>query len=213
MKQLYLVRHGQTILNHFQKMQGWVDSPLTEKGESQATQTGKRLKDIHFDLIGSSDLGRAIATRDLIAAQNNDAPADLQTFKDFREVYFGVFEGEDSVKTWNMIGGPIGSRDQNVLIKKYGFLKVRDFMHDTDPFKEAESGEQLKDRIDSAISTIQELLKDNEKALIVSHGTFIRNVAAMYSDGSSFIEQPDNGSITVLDITDTPELIEYNKTN
>lgn len=29
---VYLVRHGQTWFNHFNKMQGWCDSPLTIMG-------------------------------------------------------------------------------------------------------------------------------------------------------------------------------------
>ena len=42
MKTIYFVRHGQTLLNQFRRMQGWVDSPLTEKGEAQAKGTAVR---------------------------------------------------------------------------------------------------------------------------------------------------------------------------
>ena len=28
---LYLVRHGQTIFNHYERMQGWSNAPLTDK--------------------------------------------------------------------------------------------------------------------------------------------------------------------------------------
>lgn len=40
MKQLklYFVRHGQTIFNKYNRMQGWSDSPLTEKGTQTPTK-------------------------------------------------------------------------------------------------------------------------------------------------------------------------------
>lgn len=36
MKDLYLMRHGETLFNQRRKIQGWCDSPLTEKGIEQA---------------------------------------------------------------------------------------------------------------------------------------------------------------------------------
>ena len=33
---LYLVRHGQTYFNIYNKLQGWSNSPLTEKGKENA---------------------------------------------------------------------------------------------------------------------------------------------------------------------------------
>ena len=41
---VYLVRHGQTWFNHFNKMQGWSDSPLTENGIKDGTNTGVILR-------------------------------------------------------------------------------------------------------------------------------------------------------------------------
>lgn len=32
MKTIYVVRHGQTYMNLYTKMQGWSDTPLTQKG-------------------------------------------------------------------------------------------------------------------------------------------------------------------------------------
>jgi probable phosphoglycerate mutase len=44
----YFVRHGQTMLNHYNKVQGWIDSPLTEKGRADAKRAGQQLKGIHL---------------------------------------------------------------------------------------------------------------------------------------------------------------------
>lgn len=64
MKQLklYFVRHGQTIFNKYNRMQGWSDSPLTEKGYADAHQAGVRLSDTKFDAVYASDTTRAMNT-------------------------------------------------------------------------------------------------------------------------------------------------------
>lgn len=212
MKKIYFVRHGQTLLNRFRRMQGWVDSPLTEKGEAQAAATGKKLENVHFDLAVSSDMMRAIHTLDIILENNHHSENITQEIhKDVREIYFGSFEGVDSTLTWNAIGGPHGSRSQEVLIKQYGLIKMRDFMHDADPFHEAETASHLETRIKAAIKHIQDELEDGQSALVVSHGTFLRNVASMYTDKVPYVEQPNNGSITILDVTNKPTLISYNQ--
>ena len=33
MTRFYLMRHGQTLFNTLNRIQGWCDSPLTEKGQ------------------------------------------------------------------------------------------------------------------------------------------------------------------------------------
>ena len=45
----YLVRHGQTYMNLYNKVQGWIDSPLTSKGIQDAQDAGERLSKISFD--------------------------------------------------------------------------------------------------------------------------------------------------------------------
>lgn len=212
MKTIYFVRHGQTLLNRFRRMQGWVDSPLTEKGEAQAKAAGEKLDNVHFDLAVSSDMMRAIHTLDIILANNHQSQnVTREVHKDVREIYFGSFEGVDSTLTWNIIGAPHGSRSQEVLIKQYGLIKMRDFMHDADPFHEAETAAQLEERIKRSVKHIQDELEDGQNAIVVSHGTFLRNVASMYTNKVPYVEQPTNGSIMALDVTDTPTLISYNK--
>ncbi|GAA3331389.1 hypothetical protein GCM10020331_087800 [Ectobacillus funiculus] len=40
---LYVVRHGETYLNRYNKMQGWADSPLTEEGKSYCNRSRERI--------------------------------------------------------------------------------------------------------------------------------------------------------------------------
>ena len=59
---LYLVRHGQTYFNIYNKLQGWSNSPLTEKGKENAVAAGKRLQNIHFTAAFCSVTTRAMET-------------------------------------------------------------------------------------------------------------------------------------------------------
>lgn len=40
---IYLVRHGQTFFNIYNKLQGWSNSPLTMKGKEDAKVAGEKL--------------------------------------------------------------------------------------------------------------------------------------------------------------------------
>lgn len=46
---IYFARHGKTLLNTFDRVQGWADSPLTEDGRRVARYLGAGLKGIKFD--------------------------------------------------------------------------------------------------------------------------------------------------------------------
>lgn len=45
MTTIYLMRHGQTCFNLSHKIQGGVDSPLTEEGINQAKEMGRYFKE------------------------------------------------------------------------------------------------------------------------------------------------------------------------
>ena len=68
---IYLLRHGQTEFNAQGRLQGHVDSNLTEKGVNQARAMGRALSRLIDDptewRIAVSPLGRAQATAGLVA--------------------------------------------------------------------------------------------------------------------------------------------------
>ena len=57
---VYFVRHGQTYLNRYHRVQGWSDAPLTSQGQTDAKRTGKVLNGVGFDYLFSSDLARTM---------------------------------------------------------------------------------------------------------------------------------------------------------
>lgn len=67
MTTLYLVRHGETVDNVRQIMQGQTQGELTENGILQAREVAEDLKNVPFDVVIASDLKRSIDTARIIA--------------------------------------------------------------------------------------------------------------------------------------------------
>ena len=87
-KDLYLMRHGQTLFNVRRKIQGWCDSPLTELGKQQALKAKEILK-YFFDHFYSSTSERCCDTIELIIGDQY-----YKRLKGLKERNFGIFEGE-----------------------------------------------------------------------------------------------------------------------
>ena len=92
---IYLVRHGQTEFNRERRIQGHVDSPLTELGVRQARAVGRLLRDLIREPEGwrlvSSPLGRAHATAELISARLGGLPVELDDR--LKEMSWGAYDG------------------------------------------------------------------------------------------------------------------------
>ncbi|MDR0922687.1 MAG: phosphoglycerate mutase family protein [Lactobacillales bacterium] len=106
---LYIVRHGKTMLNTTDRVQGWSDAFLTKAGEEVATAAGIGLKDIDFQNVYSSDSGRAVQTANFILKEN-ETSSDLSvtTDKRLREFNFGTYEGDLNHTMWQDIADEQG---------------------------------------------------------------------------------------------------------
>ena len=133
---VYMVRHGQTQLNKYRRMQGWCDSPLTAKGIADAHKAGRHLAQINFDRVYHSDMTRTARTCKIIMDENQATPQfDTPTaLHYFREQCYGYFEGQDSANTWIMVGMPHGCKTFEELITKFSLEKSRDMMKAVDRF-------------------------------------------------------------------------------
>ena len=87
---LYLVRHGETVDNAEQIMQGQTQGELNEKGRAQAAEVCEQLRDVHVDAVVSSDLTRSIDTARIIAEPHGLSVAETPLL---RERDWGDFTG------------------------------------------------------------------------------------------------------------------------
>lgn len=160
MTNIFLTRHGETEWNIQRRMQGWQDSPLTERGKLQAVGLGERLSTVPLSAIYPSVAPRAIATARLICG---DRQIPIVPQEGLREMGLGEWEGcfvDELLKIQP-------ENCQNFFYHPSKFF----------PPKGAENFEQVQQRI---AATLSELIERhyNESILIVSHGVFMRNVYA-----------------------------------
>lgn len=217
--EVYLIRHGETMFNQLNKVQGWADSPLTIKGINDLKKTAEALSQIHFDNMYSSDLKRAIDTVHLMKNANEVSEiGKIKKLPEFREVFFGSFEGDDIDKTWEAIGQAAGvgpERNVQKIINQVGIYEFREATKKADPRHLAENSEELDTRMVRAIKKLQEETENENRVLLVSHGDFIKTLGIKYwnkSDRLHDIEFPDNGSITrgILSDDGKFEIVDYN---
>lgn len=218
--EVYLVRHGETMFNQLNKVQGWCDSPLTVKGIDDLKRTARALSQVHFDNMYSSDLKRAIDTVHLMKNYNVVSEiGKIRKLPEFREVFFGSFEGDDIDQTWKQIAQTAGigpETDVQKIINKIGIEEFREATKKADPRHLAENKKELDERMVRGIEILHELTKNEQRVLLVSHGDFIKTLAIKYwnhSDGQHDIVFPDNGSITrgLLNDDGKFEIIDYNR--
>ncbi len=87
---IFLVRHGETVDNARQIMQGQTQGELNQRGREQAEQVARRLASEPLDVIVASDLHRAIQTAEVIAEPHG---LPVVTTPLLRERDWGSFTG------------------------------------------------------------------------------------------------------------------------
>ena len=90
MTTLYLVRHGETVDNARQIMQGQTQGELNENGIRQAKEFSEVWKDRHLDVVIASDLKRSVDTARIIAEPHR---LEVVTTPLLRERDWGSFTG------------------------------------------------------------------------------------------------------------------------
>lgn len=185
-QKIILVRHGETDYNKERRMQGWLDVPLNQNGQSQAEAASAKLVNIKVDALYSSDLRRAHQTAHHLARVIKQ---EIIPVPSLRERDMGIFAGWQ----WETEHDPV--KDQLWA----EFQTARD-QEDLDWNKHlGESIRQMTDRIESFMQNIHLTHKDQTVAL-VTHGGTINRILEQYqikspSDGFRMIT---NASILVL---------------
>lgn len=114
---IYLTRHGRTILNQTDTVQGWSDSPLLvgtqpvatapvqrlDEGRPLATAVGVSLRSKvgKFDLAFSADGKRHFETATYLLQGADQTRLQITQDWRLREVNFGQYEGKENKELWS----------------------------------------------------------------------------------------------------------------
>lgn len=155
MPTILLARHGETDWNAELRWQGHADRPLNEVGRAQALALAERLDAFALDAVFSSDLLRARATADSVAARRDLA---VEIRADLREVDCG---------SWS------GLRHSDLDPAAVARWKAGEKAWDG-----GESYEQMATRMVGAVQEVAAGWPPDAQVLVVSHGAAIRAVLA-----------------------------------
>lgn len=163
MKTLYLVRHAETLFNQQHKIQGWCDSPLTQKGQKQAKKVKKYFQQHHitFDHAYTSTSERCIDTLELIT----DIP--YTRLKGLKEMFYGELEGESE-----RLNSHLTPKDCETFYLQYG----------------GESSNTTRDRMVQTLTQIMDK-EDHNQVLAISHGGACFNFLRAWQDPSEELEK------------------------
>ncbi len=179
---VYFVRHGETYFNRFARLQGWSDTPLTEKGKMNAKKIGQVLADLRIDYLFSSDLKRAVDTARLLIADHPTATVKEPIQKQFfREVFYGSFEGHSNEEGAIWASYLEGKRFRRIgeLVDEFGVEKAHDLLKAADPAHLAEDSNEF----------------------VVAHGSIIQYIAGMYGEPGYKYENLHNGALMKVQLT------------
>jgi 2,3-bisphosphoglycerate-dependent phosphoglycerate mutase len=168
MSDLILLRHGQSQWNLENRFTGWVDVPLSPKGEAEARAAGEKLRGRTIDKLYESVLRRAIDTADL--ALETAGIDRVPTVRDaaLSERMYGDLQGLNKAEA----------------AQKWGDEQIRQWRRSYDV--RPPGGESLADTAARVIpyweSHILPDLKAGKNVLVAAHGNSLRSLV-MHLDG------------------------------
>jgi 2,3-bisphosphoglycerate-dependent phosphoglycerate mutase len=225
MKQLVLIRHGESTWNLENRFTGWADVDLTPKGAQQAIAAGESLRKAgyEFDIAYTSVLRRAIRT--LWHVQEAMDLMWIPVVHSWRlnERHYGALTGLNKAETAKQYG------DEQVLIWRRSYdvrpplLEAHD---ERNPQKDSRYskltandvplGECLKDNVQRVLplwnESIAPALKANKRVLLVAHGNSIRSLIKyldQMSDESIMEVNIPNGAPLVYELDDNLKPIQH----
>ena len=161
---LVLLRHGESLWNLENRFTGWIDVPLSPKGEEEARQAGEKLKaaGLRFDCAFTSVLERAIRTLEIVLDVLGQRDLPVEKDQALNERHYGDLQGLNKAETAQRFG------DEQVLLWRRSY--------DIAP----PGGESLKDTAARTLpyfeAKILPLVKAGQSVLVAAHRNSLRSV-------------------------------------
>jgi 2,3-bisphosphoglycerate-dependent phosphoglycerate mutase len=225
MKQLVLIRHGESAWNLENRFTGWADVDLTPKGAEQALAAGENLKKAgyEFDIAYTSVLRRAIRT--LWNVQDTMDLMWLPVVHSWRlnERHYGALTGLNKAETAEKYG------DEQVHIWRRSYDVRPPLLENGDErnpkndprysklnASDIPLGECLKDNVERVLplwnESIAPALKAGKRVLLVAHGNSIRSLIKyldQMSDEAIMEINVPNGVPLVYELDDNLKPIQH----
>lgn len=161
---LVLVRHGESQWNLENRFTGWIDVPLTARGEEEARRAGEELKaaGLRFDCAFTSVLMRAKKTLEIVLEVLGQSGIPVEYDQALNERHYGDLQGLNKAETAEKFG------DAQVHIWRRSY--------DVPP----PNGESLKDTAARTLpyfnAHILPLVKDGKDVIVAAHGNSLRSI-------------------------------------
>ena len=176
---IYIIRHGQTELNHRRVLQGRSDIELNDAGIEQAQQLARELRTVPIDHVFTSPLKRAIHTAKIVVP-------DMEAVIDERliEMDYGPYEGAD-----------LTHPPQEIL------TFFSDFVHNPAP----EGMEPLSSVLERTGAFLEDMRKLDGNILISTHAIAMKGILENLtpsSNGAYWSRHIGNCTVYVAENTD-----------
>jgi len=162
MPKLILLRHGESQWNLENRFTGWVDVPLSPKGEQEARRAGELLKDVPIDELFTSVLTRAKETARIALEVRGKGDVPTKRDQALNERHYGDLQGLNKAETAEKFGA-----DQVHIWRR---------SYDVPP----PNGESLKDTAARTIpyfeANILPEIKAGKNVLVAAHGNSLRSI-------------------------------------
>ena len=183
---LILLRHGESEWNARNLFTGWVDVPLSEKGEQEAVRSGVQMREagLRPDVVHTSLLRRAISTSCLALDAADLHWIPVRRSWRLNERHYGALQGKDKKQTLEEFG------EEQFMRWRRSFDEPPPPLDDDDEFSQAGDlryadlgselprTECLKDVVARFLpyweSGIVPDLQDGKSVLLAAHGNSLR---------------------------------------
>ncbi len=172
MAKLILLRHGESQWNLENRFTGWVDVPLSPKGEKEANEAGEKIKNIPFDCAYTSVLKRANDTLNIALKVANQTNIPIEYDKALNERHYGALQGLNKAETAKKYG------DEQVHIWRRSY----DIPPPSDKTELNPDGytESLKDTAARTLPYFNEHIipkvKEGKNVIVAAHGNSLRSI-------------------------------------
>jgi len=167
MLNLYITRHGETQWNTEKRLQGWLNSPLTEKGTLQGQLLNKAVKMYNISKIYSSPSERALKTA---KAARGKLDIEIELMDELKEMNMGDWEG----RTLEEIREKEPENFENYWTRPQLFIK--------------NSGEDFFELVSRTRRAVEKILEENDEGdiLIVTHGVTLKSLLSHFTEEDFF---------------------------